>query len=170
MEEHLGQSPSRPARSVNLVSASAERLAIGETLGADSIVNIRYKSPSEALARHGAVEAPSVIIEATGNPASITEAVNACAPGGRIILQGIFAGQKLNNLDLDRIVIGEVTLTGVLGSPGVWPDVIRLVESGRVNLGALVTHSLELDKYHSAIDQVKHRSGIKTIVRADTGH
>lgn len=155
------------ARSVALVGATAERLALGAKLGADVIVNVREESASVALTRHGHEALPSVILEATGNPASIVEAVNAIAPGGRIVLQGIFAGQKLDGLDLDRIVVNEVTVQGALGSPGVWPDVIRLIESGRINPGVLVTEVLGLGDYHGAIERVKRRSGIKTIVRAE---
>lgn len=155
------------ARSVALVGATAERLAIGAKLGADVIVNVREERASAALARHGDGTLPSVILEATGNPASIVEAVGATAPGGRIVLQGIFAGQKLDGLDLDRIVVGEVTLQGALGSPGVWPDVIRLIEAGRVDPGVVVTEVLGLRDYHGAIERVKRRSGIKTIVRAE---
>jgi 2-desacetyl-2-hydroxyethyl bacteriochlorophyllide A dehydrogenase len=156
------------ARSVTLVGASAERLAMGARLGAHALINVREESASAALTRvtHGAL--PSVILEATGNPTSIVEAVNAAAPGGRVVLQGIFAGQKLDGLDLDRVVVGEITLQGALGSPGVWPDVIRLIESGRVDPGILVTDQLELTDYHLAIEQVRRRGGIKTIVRADT--
>jgi L-iditol 2-dehydrogenase len=155
------------ARSVTLVGATSERLAIGARLGADAIVDAREESASAVLARatHGAP--PSVVLEATGNPESIVEAVNATAPGGRIVLQGIFAGEKLDGLDLDRIVVGEITLQGALGSPSVWPDVIRLIESGRVDPGVLVTNQLELADYHRAIEQVRQRNGIKTIVRTD---
>jgi 2-desacetyl-2-hydroxyethyl bacteriochlorophyllide A dehydrogenase len=156
------------ARSVTLVGATPERLEVGARLGADVIVNVREESASAALARHGQGSLPAVILEATGNPASIVEAVNALAPGGRIVLQGIFAGQKLDGLDLDRIVVGEITVRGALGSPGVWADVIRLIASGRVDPGALVTEVLGLRDYHGAIERVKRRSGIKTIVKADT--
>ena len=154
------------ARSVTVVGATPQRLALASSLGADAVINVREENAAAALAREGHGQLPSVIIEATGNPQSIIEAVNAVEPGGRIVLQGIFAGQKLNGLDLDRVVVGEVTLQGALGSPGVWPDVIRLIESGRVNPGSLVTDVLGLGDYRGAIEKVKERSGIKTIVRA----
>lgn len=155
------------ARSVALVGATPERLAIGAKLGAQAVINAREESASGALGRHLHGALPSVILEATGHPASIVEAVNAIAPGGKIVVQGIFAGQKLDGVDVDRIVVNDITLQGALGSPGVWPDVIRLIESGRINPGILVTETLGLGDYHGAIERVKHRSGIKTIVRPE---
>jgi threonine dehydrogenase-like Zn-dependent dehydrogenase len=136
---------------------------MGLSLGADQTVNVHQELPSAALSRAGFL--PTVIIEATGNPESVAEAVNTVAPGGRIVVQGIFAGQKLDGLALDRLVIDEVTVQGALGSPGVWPEVIRLIEARRVNPGLLVTDVLHLDQYSEAIARVKGRQGIKTVVR-----
>lgn len=155
------------ARSVTLVGASAQRLAIGSKLGADMLINLNER-PASASLGEGRDIAPSVIIEATGNPASILEAVNSAAPGARLVLQGIFAGRTLNNLNIDRVVINEISVQGALGSPGLWPDVIRLIERGRVNPSQLVTEMLRLDQYHRAMQMVRERHGLKTIVRA--GH
>jgi L-iditol 2-dehydrogenase len=153
------------ARSVALVGATPERLEFGARLGADTLVNVHQQSPSMALCNQESGEAPSVILEATGNPEAIVEAVNSIAPGGRIIVLGLFAGQKLKGLDLDRIVVGDVRIEGALGSPGVWPDVIRLIENGRVDPSLLVTNELSADEYPRAIGNVKRGIGIKTIVR-----
>jgi threonine dehydrogenase-like Zn-dependent dehydrogenase len=152
------------ARSIAVVGASSERLAIAAKLGADMMVNVQEETAAAAFSRVGS-ELPSVVIEATGNPKSIVDAVNTTAPGGRVVAMGIFAGQLLNGLNLDRIVVGEISLKGALGSPGVWPDVIRLIESQRIDPSVLVTDALQLDDYHQAISRVKQRSGVKNIVR-----
>ena len=154
------------ARSVCVVGASVERLHLAELLGADAIVNVKNENPTLALVSHLHGALPSVVIEATGNPSSVVDAVNTVEAGGRIILQGIFAGQSTNGLNLDRIVVSEVTLQGALGSPGVWPDVIHLIESGKVNPGVLVSKALALSEYKTGIQCVKQHVGVKTIVRA----
>jgi len=150
------------ARSVTVIGASAPRLALAEKLGADALVNVHEVSPSAAFGSRPD-RRPSVVLEATGKPEAVNEAVQVAAPGGRIILQGIFAAQKLNGLDLDRVVTGEITLQGALGSPGIWPDVIRMIEAERVNPSLLVTEVLPLGQYHQAIEQVRRHSGVKTI-------
>ena len=111
--------------------------------------------------------APGVAIEATGNPAAVESAVASVATGGRIVLLGLFAGQRSKALDLDRLVIGEVSLRGALGSPGVWPDVIRLIESGRVDPRPLVSDTLPLAGFVEGIARVKARTGVKVMVRHD---
>jgi L-iditol 2-dehydrogenase len=64
-------------------------------------------------------------------------------------------------------VIGEISLRGALGSPGVWPDVIRLIESGRVDPRPLVSDTLPLAGFAAGIERVKARTGVKVIVRHD---
>lgn len=155
------------ARTVTLVGATAERLAIGARLGATATINVNEQRASDSLG-DGKATAPSVLIEATGNPASILEAVSSAAPGARLILQGIFAGRKLSELNVDQVVINELSIQGALGSPGLWPDVIRLIESRRVNPSLLVTEMLRLDQYHRAMEMVRERRGVKTIIRADS--
>ena len=83
------------------------------------------------------------------------------------MLLGLFAGQRSAGLDLDRLVIGEVSLRGALGSPGVWPDVIRLVESGRIDPRPLVSDMLPLAGFVDGIARVKSRPGVKVMVRHD---
>ena len=82
------------------------------------------------------------------------------------MLQGIFAGKKLDDVDLDRVVANDLTIQGALGSPGVWTDVRALIESGRIDPGSLVTSTLPLGEYQAAIEQVRQPQGIKTIVSA----
>jgi L-iditol 2-dehydrogenase len=153
------------ARTVTLVGATADRLAIGATLGATATINANEQRASAFLG-DGKEIAPSVIVEATGNPASVLEAVSCAAPGARLVLQGIFAGRRLNDLNIDQVVINEISIQGALGSPGLWPDVIRLIEGGGVNPALLVTEMLPLDEYHRAMEMVRKRRGMKTVVLA----
>jgi L-iditol 2-dehydrogenase len=87
--------------------------------------------------------APSLhVVEASGSHAGRREAVRRCASSGVVVLVG-FVG-SVGELDLDDVVVRDVTLRGSLGSPGVWPAVIRLVESGAVRPSAVVSHQLAL--------------------------
>ena len=90
-------------------------------------------------------------------------------PGGRLTLLGIFGGHKAN-LDLDKLVIGDITLRGALGGPGVWPDMIRLIESGRVNPATIISHQMELADFSRGIEMVQSRAdGVVKIVLTQTG-
>ncbi|MCX5516706.1 hypothetical protein C3941_17645 [Kaistia algarum] len=152
------------ARRVSVVGATPHRLALAERLGADAAIDVADGRVAERLAEIGDGRRPGVVIEATGNPAAVNAAIAAIAPGGRLILQGLFAGRKADGIDLDRIVTSDIEIRGALGSPGIWPDVIALVETGRVDPGALVTERLKLSEFERGIGLVTSRSAVKVVV------
>lgn len=153
------------ARSVTLAGGTPARLALAGRIGAHAVVDVN-KSDDPAGAIKAAIGAPpSVVIEATGNPAAVGTAIATVAPGGRIVLLGIFAGRKAENVDLDRIVTGDISIRGALGSPGIWPEVIALIESGRIDPGVLVSEVLPLAGFAEGIEKVKARAGIKIVVQ-----
>jgi threonine dehydrogenase-like Zn-dependent dehydrogenase len=155
------------AASVTVVGGTPHRLALARQLGVDATLDINGAEDIAASLARASGGAPTVAIEATGNPAAVETAIGAVATGGRIVLLGLFAGQRPRALDLDRVVIGEIALRGALGSPGVWPDVIRLIESGRIDPRPLVSETLPLAGFVDGIARVKARSGVKVMVRHD---
>lgn len=152
------------ARRVVVVGGTAHRLALAERLGAGAAIDIAGGRVVERVIEACGGERPAVVIEATGNPAAVNLAIEAVAPGGRLVLQGLFAGRKADGVDLDRIVTSDIQLRGALGSPGVWGDVIGLVESGRVDPAALVSERLKLADFEKGIGLVKARAGVKLVV------
>ena len=154
------------AARITVVGATPHRLPLARSLVADDIVDINATPdvPAALAARGGS---PSVVIEATGNPAAVETAVASVAAGGRIVLLGLFAGQRSTGLDLDRVVIGEVSLRGTLGSPGIWPDVIGLIERDVVDPRPLVSDTLPLAGFVDGIGRVKSRAGLKVMIRHD---
>ena len=155
------------AAHVTVVGGTAHRLALARDLGVDATIDINETEDVAASLARAAGSAPAVAIEATGNPAAVETAIGAVATGGRIVLLGLFAGQRPKALDLDRLVIGEISLRGALGSPGVWPDVIGLIESGRIDPRPLVSETLPLSAFVDGIARVKARSGVKVMIRHD---
>lgn len=157
------------ANRVAVVGATDHRLAKAAELGADAVLDVRGEDVAESLQRLGGDQLPDAVIEATGNPAAAEQAVQVVRPGGRLTLLGIFGGRKAS-LDLDKLVIGDITLRGALGSPGVWPDVIRLIEAGRVDPAAIISHQMELADFSRGIEMVQDRAdGVVKIVLTQNG-
>ncbi len=155
------------AASVVVVGGDRKRLDLAKALGADATVHAFEDDVPAALKSHGGGQLPNVILEASGNPAAINTALATAAPGARIVLQGLFGGKPVDGLCLDPVVTRELSLLGALGSPNLWPDTIRLVESGKVDPAALVTHELPLGDYGEAINLVKTRTATKVLLRPD---
>ena len=99
------------------------------------------------------------------------EAISALAPGGRLVLAGL-TGQPEIRLPVDNIVIGDLELVGTLGSPGVWPAVLALLDSQKVHPAELVTHTFQLSEFPEAIELARDKqSGTgKVLIQVNKGN
>jgi threonine dehydrogenase-like Zn-dependent dehydrogenase len=85
----------------------------------------------------------SAVIDAAGTAAASDTAITAAAPGGHVLLLGL-SGSGPVPVDLDHVVLTDLTVTGSLGSPSVWPNVIDMIASGTIHPSDLVTHTYGL--------------------------
>lgn len=79
-----------------------------------------------------------IVFEASGNTAAVQHALEALAPSGRVIAVGL-TGHHSHPVDIDRIVVRDQTVTGSLGSPGVWTQTLTMLGKGRLRPSSLVT-------------------------------
>ena len=108
-----------------------ERLEHAEALGAE-VLPAGATLDSELRARTQP-EGVGVVIEATGVPAVMEQALNLVAPGGRVVIVGLAKqgqGVTLPGLDLTR---KEMTIVGSRASVNCFPEALELLASGQVH-------------------------------------
>ena len=93
----------------------------------------------------------NVVIEATGNPAVMAQALEIAAFKGRVGYIGIDVGREAP-AKLGLIQSKELTITGSIGSPGVWPDTLRFMANKGIDLSPLVTSTFDVDDAVGAVD------------------
>jgi L-iditol 2-dehydrogenase len=131
-----------------VVEPSEHRRDKAMSLGADFAV-----SPDEldaVLARESGGRGASVVIEATGRPEVMAQALEIAAFKGRIGYIGIDVGRDAP-AKLGLIQSKELTITGSIGSPGVWPDTLRFMAQAGIDLTSLVTQRFDVDTATDAI-------------------
>ena len=86
-----------------------------------------------------------VVLEATDSPGGPGVAAESARIGGRLILAGIPAGDSFS---LSAAVLRRkgLTIKLVRRMARVYPEAIRLVDEGKVDLSPLVTHRFPLDR------------------------
>lgn len=152
------------ARSVTVVGATPARLKHAVELGADHALDSTEGDIAARLRDANGGEPPAVFLDATGNPKAVQQLLASIGPLARIVLQGLFAGRSAD-ICLDPLVVNDATVVGALGSPSNWPDVIRLVESGRINPAAIVNRQFTLREFEAGLDCVRRREATKVLVR-----
>jgi L-iditol 2-dehydrogenase len=111
------------------------------------------------LSRHGL----DVVFEAAGENTAVEMAVAAARPGGKVILVGIPSDDR-TSLTASVARRKGLTLKLVHRMKLTYPRAIRLVESGKVDVRSLVTHTFSLDRAAEAFELAARREGLKVII------
>lgn len=138
---------------VVVVGRSPYKLRLATSLGADASTNI-LEQPLAILADEITKgRGFNVVIEATGNPDGVTAALRLAMPRGRVVVTGVFEGEK-QSIDLNTIMPKELTVLGSLGGPTVFDRAVDLLRRGQLKVKPLNTHTLPLSEGPRALEMV----------------
>jgi L-iditol 2-dehydrogenase len=148
------------ATEVIVSDVNPARLALATELGATATVDARESSVAD-------LEPPEVLIECSGHPPAISEAIRALARAGRAVLVGM-GGDEVT-LPVSVVQERELELTGTFRYANTWPTAIALVASGRIDLDRLVTGTYWLDQAEEALTAGRRdQHTVKVVVHPQT--
>jgi L-iditol 2-dehydrogenase len=98
-----------------------------------------------------------VVIEASGFPAAMASAFELAGHSSRIVFLGINVGARAPS-PLGLIQSKALRIAGVIGSVGVWPQTIRLLASGTIDPGRIVTAQYPLSSALDALGAARNTS------------
>ncbi|MDQ4094107.1 MAG: NAD(P)-dependent alcohol dehydrogenase [Actinomycetota bacterium] len=137
------------------------RLALAKELGATMVIDAREASATDLH------RSPEVLLECSGHPPAIGEAIRALDRAGRAVLVGMGGDEIL--LPLSVIQERELELSGTFRYAGTWPKAIALITSGRINLDRLVTGTYRLDQAEQALTAGRRdQQSVKVVVHPQT--
>ncbi len=125
-----------------VVEPAASRRAAAEALGAYRV--IAPDEVLEVLATETAGRGADVVVEASGRPEVMASALEFAAFKGRVAYIGIDVGREAP-AKLGLIQSKELTITGSIGSPGVWPETLRFMATKNIDLSSMVTARFDAD-------------------------
>ncbi|MCW2530558.1 MAG: Alcohol dehydrogenase GroES domain protein [Blastococcus sp.] len=150
------------ATEVIVSDVNPARLALARDLGATETVDARETSVAD-LDRP-----PEVLLECSGHPPAISEAIRALDRAGRAVLVGM-GGDEVP-LPLSVVQERELELTGTFRYANTWPTAIALVASGRVDLDRLVTGTFQLHQAEEALTAGRRDpQSVKVVIHPQTG-
>jgi alcohol dehydrogenase len=138
-----------PARIIAIDLADA-RLARASEFGADVTINNGTEDARERVMELTGGLGVDVAVEAVGVPATFDLCTELIRPGGRVANVGVH-GHPVT-LHLETLWIRDVTITTGLVDAVTTPLLLRLIESGRLDPTAFVTHRFELGDTEEAYD------------------
>ena len=142
------------ATTIIAVDRLAERLQMARRLGADHLVDFSRVDPVKEIVRITQGRGVDVAIESLGTQATFESCLRVLRPGGTLSSLGVYSSDLRIPLDAFAAGLGDHTIVTSL-CPGGKERMRRLmsvIESGRVDLGAMVTHRFKLDDIEAAYD------------------
>ena len=144
---------------------SPERRKLAKLVGADYVYDPREVSPHEVLMELSKGEGFNMHVEAAGVPhLTVPEMEKALAINGKIVQIGRAA--KRVPMFLEVLQVRRSQVFGAQGHSGheTFPNVIRMVASGRLDLSPIITARYKLEDTVDAIAQSTERRDGKIMV------
>jgi len=151
---------------VSLVGGSAQRLAIGQTLGAVRTVNYHHQPDLTAWAQQFTEgRGADIVIEATGVPSAWEQAIACARPGATVNLFGGCPRQTRIRVDTERLHYSELTLKGVFhNTPAHVRQALALLASRTIAFEHLLSDTRPLTDLATVFTAMQRRQVIKVAI------
>lgn len=143
-----------------VAEVAAYRATQATAYGADRVINPREEDLAAAVHRETGVGA-DVVVDAVG--VLLEDALGCVRRGGRVVLFGMneHARPAVKQYDVTKY---EIQILGTYIARGTFPQAVRLLESGRLDVGRLITHRFALAEIHQGIDLLRRGEAVKVAI------
>ena len=142
----------------------SHRVAVAATMGATHALDADEALADQALTERLPRGGVDVAFETAGEDDALASAIDAARPGGRIVIVGIpdgdrtsFTASTARRKGLTLLLCRRMEATDL-------PRAIALAETGRVQLGPLVSERYALSEWRQAFAALTERRGLKVVV------
>ncbi len=105
--------------------------------------------------------AADVVLECVGRAETMEAAVQAAGPGGTVVWVGVTSPEAEVSIKPYDVFIRELTIRGTYVNPFTMERALALLDSGRINWEAVVTHRFPLESFEEAWDTHRKGAGLK---------
>jgi len=141
------------------------RLNVARKFNPDYAVNSRGLDPVKLVMDYTNGQGADVVLEVSGSPRALCDALKVVKPGGRVSILSIYSGDVTLNVN-DGIVLKAVRVYGITGRRiwNTWYIVSSIIESGILNLSPLITHKLKLSEFAEGMKAMEERRCGKVVL------
>jgi len=144
-----------------------ERLVVGKNLGASKTVLLSGDREDGNILRAATdrKQGAQLVIEATGVPSAWSNAMQAVATGGEVMLFGGCAPGTTTDLDTHRLHYSEITVKGVYHHrPATVRSALDRLAGGELRLELLLQDRCDLEGVEGALRRMASREILKAVV------
>lgn len=154
------------ARRVVITDINRFRLDLAGRFADVRLVDVGHDDLAEAMAAEGIADGFDVVLETSGAPAAIHQAIAALKMGGGLAMLGIPSGPMA--FDWSTLVLKAITVKGVYGREmfETWRRMLGLIEGG-LDLSPLITHRLRAEDFAAGFETMASGRSGKVVLSWD---
>jgi L-iditol 2-dehydrogenase len=154
------------AREVMIIGTPADadlRLPTAEKLGIDHVVNLAEQDPIEMCMELTGGRGADLVVECSGAAPAINSAVELVRKKGRICVIGMTGRDDIQFTWDAAIFKGIDVFFNISTSYSSWDRSISMIEKGKVDAEAIVTHREPLENWEEVFDALEAQEGLKAL-------
>jgi 2-desacetyl-2-hydroxyethyl bacteriochlorophyllide A dehydrogenase len=156
------------ADQVVLSGTRENRLQVGKKLGADFTINTREEDPVKRVKEITGGAGADVVIEATGRPDAVKQAIDMVKTEGNIVIFGV--GQEaIDGFDIYAIYQRKIKIIGARGrTEREKKAALKYLVSGKVSVKPIITHVFPLEEAQKAFEVADKRldNAIRIVIKS----
>jgi threonine 3-dehydrogenase len=151
------------ARIIVVSEPNAFRRDLASRMGATLVVDPRERSLEDVQAELGMVEGFDVVLEMSGNPGALRDALANMAHGAGMAILGIPTEEI--SIDMSRVVFNQLTLRGIYGREmyETWYKMSVMLQSG-LDIRPAITHRFSYQDHGAAFAAARSGESGKVIM------
>lgn len=156
----------------NVVIAAPEglKMDLAKKLdAADEYVELSRKEPEAQFAKlkkdnpYGF----DIVVEATGSPKILEDAINYVRRGGKLVVYGVYSSSAKVSWPPSKIFGDEITIIGSFSETYMFPAAIDYLDSGKVKVAGIVNKTYKLEQWAECLEAMKNKTAIKAAIVFD---
>ena len=148
------------------LSQDAGRLKIAKDLCADHIINVSESDIEKEVKRITNNEGVDIALECSGNPKAANDCLSLLRRQGKSTQIGIFGKPVM--LDLDRVLYGEIKVTGSFSQKySGWKAALELASLGKIKVRPLISDILPLEEWEKGFRRSFEGKAIKVVFQPE---
>jgi threonine 3-dehydrogenase len=157
----------RAAGAALVVATDTEpyRLDLARTMGADLALDASDPGTEARIMEATGGDGVEVVLEMSGSPRALDQALRVITRGGRVSLLGIFNGAVPIELS-ESVIMQGLRLHGIFGRRiyDTWERTQALLRSGALDVTPIITHRLDLAEWPKAFELLASRHAGKVVL------
>lgn len=129
---------------VLIADVDTSRLQLAEGVGAEEALHCSGSELTAEVLRRTNNRGVDLALEAVGRNETVASAIDCTRKGGNVTLIGNVTADV--NLPLQKVVTRQIRLQGSCASAGEYPEAIRLIETGQIQVKPLITAVAPLEE------------------------